>query len=309
MKIANSLTDLIGKTPMVRLDRLAKDVGANANLIAKLEYLNPCGSVKDRIALNMIETAITQGLLTPDTVIIEPTSGNTGIGLAMVANSFGYKLILTMPDSMSKERITMLKALGANVILTPGANGMRGAIEKANALAKEYKHAFIPQQFENPANPEIHVKTTGVEIWNDTDGKVDIFVAGVGTGGTITGVGQYLKQKNPDIKIVAVEPAASPAISKGTSGPHKIQGIGAGFIPKILNVDIIDEIVLVENDDAIDTARALTKTESLLVGISAGAAVYAAIKLSKKAENKDKNIVVVLPDSGLRYVSSGLYDY
>ncbi len=308
MNIANKLTDLIGNTPMVRLDRYSQSNDVSSNIIAKLEYYNPCGSVKDRIAYNMIETAELDGTLKEGATVIEPTSGNTGIGLAMTCTLKGYKLILTMPDTMSVERITMLEALGASVVLTKGNLGMQGSIDKAVELKKELGNAFIPQQFKNPANPATHVKSTALEILADTDGKVDIFVSGIGTGGTITGVGSVLKDKTPDVKLVAVEPASSPIISKGYAGPHKIQGIGAGFIPDVLKTDLIDEIILVENDDAIKASRQLAKTESLLVGISSGAAVWAALELAKRPENKDKNIVVVLPDTGLRYLSSGLYE-
>jgi len=308
MRIADKLTDLIGNTPLLRLDRFGEVSKAEANIIAKLEYYNPAGSVKDRIALNMIETAEKDGSLKKGGVIIEPTSGNTGIGLAMTAKIKGYRLILTMPDTMSKERRTLLSALGADIVLTPGAEGMKGSINKAVELAEGEKNAFIPQQFENPANPATHVKTTSQEILRDTDGKVDIFVAGVGTGGTITGVGTVLKEKNPNVEIIAVEPKSSPVISGGNPGPHKIQGIGAGFIPDILDTNVIDEVFTVENDDAKNTSNLLASTEGLLVGISSGAAAYAAKEVAKRKENNGKNIIVILPDGGERYLSTGLYD-
>ena len=306
-KIAKKLTDLIGNTPLLELGHYGEINKAEAKLIAKLEYFNPLGSVKDRIANAMIEEAIKTGKVNEDTVIIEPTSGNTGIGLAFVTAAKGLKLILTMPDTMSVERRAIVAALGAEVVLTPGANGMKGAIEKAEELAKEYGNAFIPQQFENAANPEIHRKTTAEEILRDTDGNVDIFVAGVGTGGTLTGVGEVLKAKNPDVKIVAVEPVASPVLSGGKPGPHKIQGIGAGFIPKVINLDIVDEIIPVENEDAFAASRAVAKAEGLLVGISSGAALHAATVLAKRPENKGKNIVILLPDTGERYLSTALF--
>lgn len=307
MKIAKSLFELIGNTPLLELQNYNKEKGALGNVIAKLEYFNPGGSVKDRIAIAMIEDGEKKGLINKDTVIIEPTSGNTGVGLAWVGASKGYKVILTMPDTMSLERRNLLKALGAELVLTPGADGMKGAIAKAIELKKQYGNAIIPQQFENSSNPEIHRKTTAEEIYRDTDGKVDIFVAGVGTGGTVTGVGEVLKAKNPNVKIVAVEPTGSPVISTGKTGPHKIQGIGAGFIPKNLNVDILDEIITVENEEAFQASKDLARTEGLLVGISAGAAVHAATILAKREENKGKNIVVILPDTGERYLSTDLF--
>lgn len=307
MKIAKSLFELIGNTPLLELQNYNKEKGALGNVIAKLEYFNPGGSVKDRIAIAMIEDGEKKGLINKDTVIIEPTSGNTGVGLAWVGASKGYKVILTMPDTMSLERRNLLKALGAELVLTPGADGMKGAIAKAIELKEQYGNAIIPQQFENSSNPEIHRKTTAEEIYRDTDGKVDIFVAGVGTGGTVTGVGEVLKAKNPNVKIVAVEPTGSPVISTGKTGPHKIQGIGAGFIPKNLNVDILDEIITVENEEAFQASKDLARTEGLLVGISAGAAVHAATILAKREENKDKNIVVILPDTGERYLSTDLF--
>lgn len=307
MKIAKSLLELIGNTPLLEVSNYNEEKNTLGTIIAKLEYFNPGGSVKDRIGYGMIVAAEEKGLLKKGSVIIEPTSGNTGIGLAFVSAAKGYKLILTMPDTMSLERRNLLKALGAELVLTPGAEGMKGAIAKANELKDSIEGAIILQQFENPANPQIHRVTTAEEIWKDTDGKVDIFVGGVGTGGTITGVGEALKEKNPDIKIVAVEPSSSPVIAGGKPGPHKIQGIGAGFIPKNLNVDIIDEIIAVENEDAFKASKDLARTEGLLVGISAGAAIFAATQLANREENKGKNIVVLLPDTGERYLSTDLY--
>ena len=306
-KIFNSITDLIGKTPLLRLNNYEKAVGAQAEIIGKLEYYNPAGSVKDRIANAMIKDAEEKGALKPGSVIIEPTSGNTGIGLATVAAARGYKVILTMPETMSVERRNLLKALGAELVLTEGAKGMKGAIAKADELAAETPNAFIPGQFENPANPAVHKATTGPEIWEDTDGKVDIFVSGIGTGGTISGAGEFLRSKNPHIKIVAVEPTDSPVLSEGKAGPHKIQGIGAGFVPDTLNTKIYDEIITVKNEDAFETGRAIAKAEGLLVGISSGAAVWAATQLALLPENKGKTIVIVLPDTGERYLSTALY--
>lgn len=308
-KIAEKLTDLIGNTPLLKLNSFAASKGLEANLIAKLEYFNPLGSAKDRVAFAMIEDAEARGLLKPGALIIEPTSGNTGVGLAFVATVKGYKLVLTMPETMSIERRNLLKALGAELVLTPGAEGMKGAIAEAERLHAAHPGSFIPQQFENPANPAIHVKTTAEEIWRDTDGKVDIFVAGVGTGGTVSGVGKGLKAHNPRVKIVAVEPATSAVLSGGKSGAHKIQGIGAGFVPKTFDRSVVDEIIPVDNDDAIRTSRELSKTESLLVGISSGAAAFAGLELAKRPENKGKNIVVFLPDTGERYLSTVLYAF
>ncbi|MEA4981262.1 MAG: cysteine synthase A [Paludibacter sp.] len=308
-KIANNLMELVGNTPLVQFSNYAVNKGLQANVIAKLESFNPLGCVKERIALSMIEAAENKGLLKPGGEIVEPTSGNTGIGLAFVAAIKGYKLTLTMPETMSVERRNLLKALGANIVLTPGPEGMKGAIARANAIAAESGNAFIPQQFENPANVEIHRVATGEEIWRDTDGKVDIFVGGVGTGGTISGVGAALKAHNPAIQIVAVEPADSPVLSGGNPGPHKIQGIGAGFIPKNFNPVVVDEIIQVTNDQAILTARQLAREEGMLVGISSGAAAYAATLLALRPENKDKNIVVLLPDTGERYLSTLLYAF
>lgn len=306
-KIAKQLTELIGNTPLLELSNYEMKNSIKASIIAKLEYFNPLGSVKDRVAFAMIEGGIERGEINQDTVIIEPTSGNTGIGLAFVAAVKGLRLILTMPDTMSIERRRIVAALGAEIVLTPGAEGMKGAIARAEELKKKYGNSIIPQQFENKSNPEIHKRTTAEEIWRDTGGTVDIFVAGVGTGGTITGIGEALKAKNPAVKIVAVEPAASPVISGGAPGPHKIQGIGAGFIPGILNKDIIDEIVPIENEDAFAASRAVARTEGLLVGISAGAAIHAATLLAKRPENAGKRIVVLLPDTGERYLSTSLY--
>ena len=303
-KIAKKLTDLIGDTPLLELGTYRDENNLEANLIAKVEYFNPLGSVKDRVANAMIETAIKEGKINKDTVIIEPTSGNTGIGLAFVTATKGLHLILTMPETMSIERRRIVAALGAEVVLTPGAEGMKGAIAKAEALKEEYGNAFIPQQFENEANPKIHFETTGPEIWRDTDGKV----AGVGTGGTVTGIGKYIKSQNPNAKIVAVEPATSAVLSGKKPGPHKIQGIGAGFVPKVLDLDIVDEIIPVENDDAFNASRAVAKAEGLLVGISAGASIYAATELAKRPENKGKNIVILLPDTGERYLSTTLFE-
>lgn len=307
--IAKQLTDLIGNTPLLELSNYEKKHKLEAKVIGKLEYFNPASSVKDRIALAMISDAEEKGILKPDSVIIEPTSGNTGIGLAFVSAAKGYKLVLTMPETMSIERRNLLKALGANIVLTPGPDGMKGAIAKANELKETTPNAIILQQFENPANPAIHRKTTAEEIWRDTDGKVDIFVSGVGTGGTVSGVGEVLKQRNPNVKIVAVEPTDSPVLSGGKPGPHKIQGIGAGFIPKTYDASVIDEIIQVKNDDAILTSRVLAREEGLLVGISSGAAVFAATELAKRPENKGKNIVVILPDTGERYLSTVLYAF
>jgi cysteine synthase (EC 2.5.1.47) len=306
-KIAKNLTDLIGNTPLLELSNYEKSLELEAKLIAKLEYFNPLSSVKDRIGFAMIEAGEKAGLIKEGTVIIEPTSGNTGVGLAFVAAAKGYRLILTMPETMSVERRNLLSALGAELVLTPGATGMKGAIAKATELAETIPNAFIPQQFDNPANPEIHRQTTAIEIWNDSDGEVDIFVAGIGTGGTITGVGEVLKEKKPGVQIVAVEPEASPVLSGGSPGPHKIQGIGAGFVPGVLNTAVYDEIIAVSNDNAFKTARNVAQNEGLLVGISSGAALYAAIELAKRPENKGKTIVVLLPDTGERYLSTGLY--
>ena len=307
-KIAKKLTELIGHTPLLELSNYEQQNGLEAALIAKVEYFNPLGSVKDRVANAMIEEGIKQGKINADTVIIEPTSGNTGIGLAFVAASKGLHLILTMPDTMSIERRRIVSALGAEVVLTPGAEGMGGAIRKAEELVEQYGNAIIPQQFENKANPAIHRSTTAEEIWSDTDGKVDIFVAGVGTGGTISGVGEALKTKNPNVKIVAVEPASSPVLSGGKAGPHKIQGIGAGFVPAVLDLDVVDEIIPVANEAAFEAARAVAKTDGLLVGISSGAAIHAATELAKRPENKNKHIVVLLPDTGERYLSTSLFE-
>ena len=308
-KIARSLTELVGHTPLLELSNYEKLHGLKAQLIAKLEYFNPASSVKDRVALAMIEDAEARGLLKPGATIIEPTSGNTGVGLAFVSAVKGYKLILTMPDTMSIERRNLLKALGAKVVLTPGAEGMKGAIRKAEELKAATPGSLIPQQFDNPANPAIHYKTTGPEIWNDTDGTVDIFVAGVGTGGTVSGVGKALKEKNPAVRVVAVEPASSPVLSGGQSGPHKIQGIGAGFVPGNFDRSVIDEVLPIANDDAIRASRELSQNEGLLVGISAGAAVAAATQIAQRPENEGKRIVVLLPDTGERYLSTVLYAF
>jgi cysteine synthase A len=306
MKIANDITALIGNTPLVKLNKVTKD--APATVVAKLEFFNPASSVKDRIAKSMILDAEKRGVLNKDTVIIEPTSGNTGIGLALVCAARGYRLILTMPESFSIERRKILKAFGAELVLTPAVKGMKGAIEKAEELARENKKSFVPQQFKNPANPEIHRLTTAEEIWNDTDGKVDILVSGIGTGGTITGVAEVIKEKKPYFKAVAVEPVDSPILSGGEPGPHKIQGIGAGFVPDILNTQIIDEIIQVSNDNAFKTAKRLIKEEGIFCGISSGAAAHAALEVANRAENKDKLIVVVLPDTGERYLSTALFE-
>ena len=307
MKIYQSITDLIGGTPLLQVNRFAGENGVEATIIAKLEYFNPAGSVKDRIAKAMLDEAEAKGVLKPGATIIEPTSGNTGIGLASLAAARGYKIILTMPETMSVERRNLLKAYGAQIVLTEGAKGMKGAIEKANELAAQTPGSFIPGQFVNPANPAMHRATTGPEIWRDTDGKVDIFVAGVGTGGTVTGVGEYLKSQNPDVKVVAVEPASSPVLSQGVGGPHKIQGIGAGFVPDTLNTGVYDEIITVENEEAFAAGRAFARAEGVLVGISSGAALHAAVQLAKRPENKGKTIVVLLPDTGERYLSTALF--
>ena len=306
-KIYNGTIDLIGNTPLVEVKNIEKELGLEARVLVKLEYFNPAGSVKDRIAKGMIEDAEEKGLLKEGSVIIEPTSGNTGIGLAAIAAAKGYRIILTMPETMSVERRNILKAYGAEIVLTEGAKGMKGAIAKADELAKEIPNSFIPGQFVNPANPATHRATTGPEIWNDTDGDVDIFIAGVGTGGTLTGVGEYLKEKKPDVKIVALEPATSPVLSEGKSGAHKIQGIGAGFVPDVLNTKVYDEIITVENDDAFATGKLLAKHEGVLVGISSGAALWAAIDYAKRPENKGKTIVALLPDHGDRYYSTPLF--
>lgn len=307
MRTFDKITDLIGGAPILKLNNYIALNELPANIYAKLEYFNPAGSVKDRIAKAMIDDAEAKGALKPGAVIIEPTSGNTGIGLAAVAASKGYRIILTMPETMSVERRNLLKAYGAELVLTDGAKGMKGAIAKAEELAQQIEGGFIPSQFTNSANPTAHFNTTGPEIWEDTDGKVDIFVAGVGTGGTVSGVGKYLKSKNPNVKVVAVEPAGSPVLSKGVAGPHKIQGIGAGFVPETLDTKIYDEIIAVENEDAFATGRTLARKEGLLVGISSGAAVYAATQLAKRPENKGKNIVVLLPDTGDRYLSTPMF--
>ncbi|NLX75873.1 MAG: cysteine synthase A [Clostridiaceae bacterium] len=306
-RIYKNVTELIGRTPLIELVNYEKKHGLQAKLIGKLEYYNPAGSVKDRIAKSMIEDAEAKGLLTPDSVIIEPTSGNTGIALAAIAAARGYRIILTMPETMSIERRNLLKAYGAELVLTEGTKGMSGAIAKAEELAKEIPNSFIPGQFVNPANPEIHRKTTGPEIWEDTDGAVDILVSGIGTGGTITGVGEYFKSRKPGVKVVAVEPEASPVLSGGTPGPHKIQGIGAGFVPKVLNTSVYDEIVRVKNEDAFNAGRDLARTEGVLVGISSGAALWATTEVAKRPENAGKTIVVILPDTGERYLSTPLF--
>ena len=306
-KIYTAADQLIGHTPLLELVHIEKEEGLEAKVLGKLEYLNPAGSVKDRIAKAMIEKAEADGLLNKNSVIIEPTSGNTGIGLASFAAARGYRAILTMPETMSVERRNLLKAYGAEIVLTDGSKGMKGAIAKAEELADTTPNAFIPSQFTNPANPAAHKATTGPEIWNDLDGKVDIFLAGVGTGGTLTGVGEYLKEQNPDVKVFAIEPASSPVLSKGTAGPHKIQGIGAGFIPEILNTNIYDEVLPIENDDAFKYGRQFSQVEGILIGISAGAALAAAVQVAQKPENKGKNIVVLLPDTGDRYLSTDLF--
>jgi len=307
-RIYKNLAELVGRTPLLEVENYSKGKDLKSNILAKLEYFNPAGSVKDRIAKAMIEDAENKGLLKSGSVIIEPTSGNTGIGIASVGTAKGYKVIIVMPETMSVERRSLIKAYGAEIVLTEGTKGMKGAIAKADELAKETPNSFIPGQFVNPANPEVHRNTTGPEIWEDTDGKVDIFVAGVGTGGTVTGVGEYLKSKNPDIKIVAVEPADSPVLSEGKPGPHKIQGIGAGFVPDVLNTNIYDEIIKIKTEEAFAAARELSKTEGLLVGISSGAAAFAATELAKRPENAGKTIVVVLPDTGERYLSTALFE-
>ena len=306
-KVYKSLTELIGNTPLLELSNYEKKHGLKATVVAKLEYFNPAGSVKDRIAKAMIDDAEEKGILKPNSVIIEPTSGNTGIGLASVAAARGYRIILTMPETMSVERRNLLKAYGAELVLTEGAKGMSGAIAKAKELADEIPNSFIPGQFTNPANPAVHKATTGPEIWEDTDGEINFFVAGIGTGGTITGVGEYLKFKNPNIKIIAVEPDASPVLSEGKAGPHKIQGIGAGFVPDVLNTKVYDEIIRVKNEDAFEVGRELSRTDGLLIGISSGAAVWAATELAKRPENEGKIIVALLPDSGERYLSTPLF--
>ncbi len=306
-RIFTSADQLVGGTPLLELSNIEKKLGLEAKIYAKLEYFNPAGSAKDRIAKAMIDTAEAEGKINKDTVIIEPTSGNTGIGLASVAAARGYRIIIVMPETMSVERRQLMKAYGAELVLSDGAKGMQGAVDKAEELAKEYPNSFIPGQFVNPANPAIHKATTGPEIWNDTDGAVDIFVAGVGTGGTVTGVGEYLKEQKPEVKIVAVEPATSQVLGKGTAGPHKIQGIGANFVPEVLNTKIYDEIIPVGNDEAFEIGKLIGKTEGVLVGISSGAATWAAIELAKRPENKGKNIVVFLPDTGDRYLSTPLF--
>lgn len=308
MSIYKKITDLIGNTPLLELENIEKANSLNATLLAKLEYFNPAGSVKDRVAKAMIDDAEAKGILKTGSVIIEPTSGNTGIGLASVAAARGYRLIITMPETMSVERRNLMKAYGAELVLTDGSKGMKGAIEKADELASEIPNSFIPSQFTNPTNPAVHQKTTGVEIWNNTNGKIDIFVAGVGTGGTISGVGAYLKSQNPDVKVVAVEPKSSPVLSEGVAGSHKIQGIGAGFVPETLNTDIYDEIIAVENEDAFAIGRTVARTEGMLIGISSGAALWAAIQLAKRPENNGKTIVALLPDTGERYLSTPMFE-
>ncbi|MBR3791084.1 MAG: cysteine synthase A [Clostridia bacterium] len=308
MRVYKSVTELIGKTPLMELSNYNKKMNAQSTILAKLEFFNPAGSIKDRAALEMINDAERKGLIKEGAVIIEPTSGNTGIGLASICASRGYKIILTMPDTMSIERRNLLKAYGAEIILTDGKKGMSGAVEKAVELSKEIKNSFIPGQFQNSANPLSHIKTTGPEIWEDTDGKIDILVACIGTGGTISGTGKYLKLKNPDIKVVAVEPTSSPLLSKGVAGPHKIQGIGANFVPEVLDKSIYDEIITVSDEDALKTGNQIAKSEGILVGISSGAAVYAALELSKRPENKDKIIVAILPDTGERYLSTEMFN-
>ncbi|MFT8315852.1 MAG: cysteine synthase A [Clostridium sp.] len=307
-RIFKNVTELIGNTPLVELSKYEDLEKLEAKILAKVEYFNPAGSVKDRIGYSMIADAEEKGLINKDTIIIEPTSGNTGVGLALVCSAKGYKLILTMPETMSIERRKLLKAYGADLVLTPGPDGMKGAIKKAEELAVEYKNAFIPQQFKNPSNPAYHEKTTAEEIWKDTDGKVDVFVAGVGTGGTLTGVAKVLKERNPQVKIVAVEPYDSPVLEGGKPGPHKLQGIGAGFVPDVLKIDLVDEIIPVKNEDAFAVTKKLARVEGLLVGISSGAATYAAIELAKRPEFKGKNIVVILPDTGQRYLSMTVFD-
>ena len=307
-KVYKNVTELIGNTPIVELSNLEEELGLEARVLVKLEYLNPAGSVKDRIVKSMIEEAEKSGKIKEGAVLIEPTSGNTGIGLAAVGASKGYRVILTMPETMSVERRNILKAYGAEVVLTPGDKGMKGAIAKAEELQKETENSFIPAQFDNPANPAVHKATTGPEIWEDTEGNIDYFVSGIGTGGTITGTGEYLKSKKSDVKIIAVEPTDSPVLSKGESGSHKIQGIGAGFVPTVLNEDIYDEVITVENEDAFETSKLLTKEEGILTGISSGAALWAGIEIAKKPENKGKTIVVILPDSGDRYYSTPLFE-
>lgn len=306
-KIYTSIDELIGKTPLLELKGIENKLGLDATILAKVEYFNPAGSVKDRIAKAMLDTAEKSGVLTKDTTIIEPTSGNTGIGLSMMAATRGYKLIIVMPETMSVERRQLMKAYGAELVLTEGSKGMKGAIAKAEELASEIDNSFIPSQFSNPSNPEIHYQTTGPEIWNDTEGNVDIFVAGVGTGGTVTGVGTYLKEKNPNVKVIAVEPTDSAVLSTGIPGSHKIQGIGAGFVPSILDTSVYDDIITVSNEDAFETGRLLAEEEGMLVGISSGAATYAAIQLAKQPENKNKRIVVLLPDTGERYLSTPMF--